>query len=286
MKKLSLKTYLADKLDLEELEKVNKSFDVVGDIAIIKVPPFLNSKKKIIAEAIVAANKSVKTVLNQTGSVTGDFRLRKLEHIWGEPGTETVYREYGCMFKVDLATTYFSPRLSYERIRIGKLGRSGEVVVNMFAGVGSFSIILAKYSPIKVVYSIDINPHATRLMRENVLLNRLEGKVICIRGDAEEILKEKFMGSIDRILMPLPAKASEYLTTAIEALKNEPGFIHYYDFVYASRTECPIEKLLGNIRNKLNQLKVQFSITTSRIVRTVGPRRYQIAVDIIILKKD
>jgi len=168
-------------------------------------------------------------------------------------------------------------------MRVGKLGRHNEVVVNMFAGVGLFSIILAKHSPVQVVHSIDINPQAIRLMRENIILNKLCGRVTSVEEDAKEILEERFIGSVDRILMPLPAKSYEYLTIAVAALKNENGVLHYYDFIHASKGESPIEKLVEKIRHKLTQLGVEFRISTSRIVRTVGPRRYQVVLDIVIL---
>ena len=170
MKKSFLKRYLVDKLTPEELEKVSKSFDVVGDIAIIRVPPALESRKELIAEAVMAENKSVKTVLRQQSPVAGAFRLRSLEHVAGERKTETHHREYGCVFKVDLAEAYFSPRLSFERMRVGTLVGRGEIVVNMFAGVGCFSIIIAKHSPARRVYSIDLNPAAVQLMQENIAL--------------------------------------------------------------------------------------------------------------------
>ena len=88
-------------------------------------------------------HKRIKTVLRQASPVSGDFRLRKLEWIAGERKTETVHKEYGCILKVDLGKCYFSPRLSYERNRIAHQVQPGEVMVNMFAGVGSYSIVIA-----------------------------------------------------------------------------------------------------------------------------------------------
>ena len=226
MKKFFLKRRLADKLSPEKLDKVRKSYDIVGEIAIIKVPPALESRKKLIAEAVMVVNKSVTTVLHQKGPVTGVFRLRQLEHVLGERKTATLYREYGCVFKVDLAKAYFSPRLSYERMRVGKLVGRGEVVLNMFAGVGCFSIIIAKHSPARRVYSIDLNPEAVRLMQVNISLNRVGLWVEALEGDAKDVTEERFLNKVDRVLMPLPEKAYEYLDFAIKALKDRRGVIH------------------------------------------------------------
>jgi len=259
---------------------VSNSFDLVGDIAIIKVPPALESRKALIAEAVMAENKSVKTVLHQIHPVTGEFRLRQLEHILGERKTETLYREYGCVFKVDLAKAYFSPRLSYERMRVGKLVGRGEVVVNMFAGVGCFSIVIAKHSPVRKVYSIDLNSDAIRLMRENISLNRVGLWVEAVEGDAKDVIEERFLNKVDRVLMPLPAKAYAYLDLAVKALKDERGYIHYYDFVHAGRGEKPMDELVEKVGEKMSGLGVEGAVVSSRVVRTVGPNWYQIVLDI------
>ncbi|MEM1589987.1 MAG: class I SAM-dependent methyltransferase family protein, partial [Candidatus Bathyarchaeia archaeon] len=249
-------------------------------IAIIRLAE--NSRKhcKLIAETIMKVHKNVKVVLAQTSPVHGDFRLRKLEHLAGENRTKTVHREFGCFFSVDLKNCYFSPRLSFERMRIASLVRNGETVVNMFAGVGCFSIVIAKHSKAKKIYSIDINPAAVQFMRENIKLNSVLGKVVPIEGDAKSIIMERLRGVADRVLMPLPEKAFEYLPYALLALKNGSGWIHYYDFEHAKKNENPIEKVKAKVTAELERLKVEFEIPFSRIVRSTGPNWYQIVLDI------
>ena len=134
----SLRTHLKDKLEPNELRLLYTSYDIVGDIAIIQVPETLKLRTQAIAKALLQTQKHVKTVLRQISPVAGDFRLRDLEWIAGEKKTETVYKEFGCLFKVDLVRCYFCPRLSYERMRITKLIQPNEVIVNMFAGVGCY----------------------------------------------------------------------------------------------------------------------------------------------------
>ncbi|MFN4133286.1 MAG: class I SAM-dependent methyltransferase [Candidatus Hadarchaeales archaeon] len=136
---------LAGKLSSGEISML-RAFDLVGDIAILKIPEALLPKKKEIGRALMEVHPHVKTVLNQTTPVSGKFRTRELEVIAGETRTVTIYRENGCLFKVDLAAAYFSPRLSTERMRIAKEVKSGETVANLFAGVGCYSIVIAKWS--------------------------------------------------------------------------------------------------------------------------------------------
>jgi len=276
----NLKAVLRDKLTPEEIRNLYKSYDIVGDIAIIRVHESLRPKATVVADAILKTHKQVKTVLLQASPIAGEFRLRDLQWIAGENKTETVHREFGCLFKVDLKQVYFSPRLSYERRRIAELAKPDEIVVNLFAGAGCFSVILAKFSKVAKVYSIDINPVAVRYMRENILLNKVVGQVIPTLGDAKEVVEKQLRSVADRVLMPLPEKAYEYLEQALIALKPTGGYIHYYTFEHATKNESPVEKAEAKASEKLEKLKARFDIPFGRIVRTTGPNWYQVVLDI------
>ena len=157
-----LKKALEDVLSEKETEELFSAFDQVGDIIIVRIPDSLLSKKKIIGETLLEQVKTAKSVFYQSSSVEGEFRTRDLEILAGEDKTETEYKEFGCRFLVDVKKAFFSPRLSTERDRIADLVQEGETVINMFGGVGMFSIIAAKRKKC-TVYNIDINPIAAKL---------------------------------------------------------------------------------------------------------------------------
>lgn len=229
-------------------------------------------------------HKHVKSVWRQSGPVSGDFRLRDLELIAGKRKTETIYKEHSCLFKVDIRKCYFSPRLGFERIRIADLVEEGNVVVNMFAGVGCYSIVIAKHSKASKVYSIDMNPDAVKYMRENVLLNKVVDKVLPMEGDARVLVDGILRGKADRVLMPLPEKAHEYLDIAVSAVKPSVGWVHYYGFEHANEGEDPVEKARAKAGCILQRLNVEFESSFGRIVRQTGPNWYQLAIDISVKK--
>lgn len=278
--KKRLKNRLSEFLSSEELTYIYNSYDVIGDIAIIRVTERSRKYSRIIAETIMNVQKNVKTVLAQTSSIRGDFRLRKLDFVAGQNKTTTVHNEYGCLFSVDVEKCYFSPRLLYERMRIAKQVGIGEVVVNMFAGVGCFCIVIAKHSKAEKVYSIDVNPVAFQFMQQNVRLNRTYTRVIPMKGDAREVIEKRLRCAADRVLMPLPEKAFEYLPYAVSALKETGGWIHYYDFEHARKNENPVEKVKVKVVEKLESLGVTFTTPFDRVVRTTGPNWYQVVLDI------
>ena len=278
--KRRLKKILSEVLPPKDLAYVYNSYDIVGDIAILRLTGTYKMYSRITAETIMKVHKNVRKVLAQTGSVQGDFRLRRLEHIAGENRTTTVHKESGCLFSVDVEKCYFSPRLFYERMRIAKLVKKDEVVVNMFAGIGCFSINIAKHSNAKKVYSIDVNPAAIQYMQENVRVNGVYGKVVPMLGDAKDVIEKRLYHLADRVLMPLPEKALEYLPYALLALKEAQGWIHYYDFEHAKRHENPIQKIKLKVTEKLESLGVAFEIPFGRVVRSTGPNWYQVVLDI------
>lgn len=280
-----LKALLKDELEPWELALLYISYDIIGDIAVLRVPEGLKPRRELVAEAIMQVHRRVKTILCQISPVQDEFRLRRLEWVAGEKKTETVYREHGCLFRVDLARCYFSPRLSYERMRIARQVQPGEVVANMFAGAGSYSILIAKHTQASKVYSIDLNPDAVRYMVENIGLNGVQNRVVVIQGDAKDVIRENLKGLAHRVLMPLPEKAHEYLDYALLALPPEGGWIHYYAFEHAKKPENPIEKTETKVTEKLERLNVNFDIPSHRVVRTTGPNWYQTVIDIKIFSK-
>ena len=275
-----LKKALENVLSEKESEDLFSAFDQIGDIIIVRIPDSLLSKKKIIGKTLLEQVKTAKSVFYQSSSVEGDFRTRDLEILAGVDKTETEYKEFGCRFMVDVEKAFFSPRLSTERDRIADLVQDGEIVINMFGGVGMFSIIAAKRKKC-TVYNIDINPIAAKLCEKNIQLNKkLVGRVISIHGDAAKIIEEQFRDQGDRVLMLLPERSDEFLNSAILATKSN-GIIHYYSHIHADE-KSQAAKL--SEKHYLDTTQIKSKILNSKIVRAVGPRYYQTVVDVRITK--
>ena len=274
-----LKKALEGVLSTSESEELISAFDQIGDIIIVRIPDSLLSKKNIIGQTLLKEVKIVKSVFYQASAVEGDFRTRDLEILAGEDKTETEYKEFGCRFIVDVENAFFSPRLSTERERIANLIQNGEIVNNMFGGVGMFSILAAKKKNC-TVYSLDINPTASELCERNIRLNKLKGKVISINGDASETIRKQLNDKSDRTLMLLPERSDEFLDDAIKTTKDG-GIIHYYAHVHADK-KSEAGKISEEHYSEITTVKSE--ILGSKIVRAVGPRYYQTVVDVRISK--
>jgi len=275
-----LKKALEGVLTEQESAELYSAFDQIGDIIVVRIPDLLLSKKKIIGEALLESVHNTRSVFYQSSDVSGDFRTRNLEVIAGEDNTETEYKEHGCRFKIDVEKVFFSPRLSTERKRIAELVQDGEVLINMFGGVGMFSIVAAKTKNC-TVYNIDLNPYAAKLCEENIKLNRkMKGKIISINGDATQVIKEQLQNTGDRTLMLLPERSDEFLDSAILATKSG-GIIHYYSHQHADKRQDSAEL---SKQHYLEITSVKSEIIGGRMVRAVGPHYYQTVVDVRITK--
>ena len=227
----TLEQTLQTLLPLHLLASLPRALDVVGDIAIIEVPPELEAYKNLLGEAILKTHRNVKVALAKAGKVSGVFRLRDFEFLAGEHRTSTTYKEYGCTYYVNVAKAYFSPRLSHEHQRVAAIVEKGETVADLFAGVGPFAVLIAKLNRDCKVFAIDINPDAVELLEKNARLNRVENRVYPIVGDARQIVDEKLAGTADRAIMNLPESADEFIDVACKAIKPAGGVVHFYGFV-------------------------------------------------------
>jgi len=272
---------LGNKLPPHLLASLPHAIDLVGDIAVIEIPPELENHKKTIGEAVMKTHKRVGTVLAKSGAVEGVYRLREFEVLAGVGKTETVHREHGCLYRVDLAQAYYSPRLSHEHDRVASQVREGETVIDMFAGVGPFSILITKRRENVRVYAIDVNPDAVKFLRINVAVNRVDKKVVPILGDVRQVVRESLMGVADRVIMNLPEIAIEYVDVACEAIRSEGGIIHYYEFTSApDPLETAKVRLIEAIKRTNREVK---KVLLARTVRAIAPFTWQVAVDAEIL---
>ena len=269
--------FLENKLPPHLLASLPQGLDMVGDIAIIEVPSELKPYESIIGEAVLSTHKNIKTVLAKAGAIRGKYRLRELIFIAGEHKTQTVHREFGCQYRVDVAKAYFSPRLSHEHERVASTVQPSETVLDLFAGVGPFSVLISKKNPGVRVYAVDLNPDAVELLKINTRLNRVENQVFPILGDARQITATKLKGSANRVIMNLPETAIEFIDAACIAIKPEGGIIHFYAFV---REPDSIEdlKLRFCVAVESAGRKVE-TFLYAKSIRETGPFESQIVLD-------
>jgi len=209
---------------LEKDPAVPKGFEVIGDIAILNLPPSLYDEKHLIAQALVSHSKKVKVVLLKKNKLAGEKRTAEFEILIGDR-TTTIHKENDCLFNVDIARTYFSGKLYFERSRIAGKVKDGENILVLFCGVGPFLIPIAKRKKVNII-GLEKNPVACAIFRKNAQLNHIDADIIM--GDANSICNI-FRKRFDRIVMPTPYGQDHFLDISGSLLKPQ-GMIHFYTF--------------------------------------------------------
>jgi tRNA (guanine37-N1)-methyltransferase len=256
---------------------VPQAFDIIGDIVVIEIPQQLKPHQNLLGEAILQIHPNIKTVLGKAGDINGVYRIRDYTFIAGEHRTETVHREFGCSFHVNLAKAYFSPRLSHEHERVASLVQTGEVVADLFAGVGPFSVLIGKKCPDAKVYAVDLNPDAVELLKRNVRANHVDGGVFPVCADAREIASGKLKGVADRVIMNLPETAIDFVDAACNAVKSEGGAVHFYGFV---RRPDSIESLKQRFTEQVERNgRCVKEFLCVRSIRETAPFESQVVLD-------
>ncbi len=272
--KQQLRGKLKNKIPEKELAFLPSGFQKIGDIIILNLPENLQNYKKEIATAVLELFPTIRVVCNKVGAVHGQFREPQVEYLAGDTNTVTVHTESNCKYTFDVTKIMFAKGNLSERTRIPKQVKKNEIIVDMFAGIGYFSIPLAKLSKQKPkkIYSIELNPVSFHFLEENILLNKIDN-IKAIQGDNRAVIEGLVKKGVkaDRIIMGYLPPPKEFLPSAFEIIKKG-GMIHYEDIV---STDTKDEEIKG-IMNEINSVAEKYGFTArlvlAKCIKSYGPK--------------
>lgn len=280
--KKQLQDKLSHALTKEELEILPSSFQRLGHIAIIRLRKELTEKKKIIGEAVLTCVPGTKTACLNTAKIDSEFRQPNVEYLAGENYLLVDHHEHGCIFRFDVSKLMWSMGNMNERKRMYEMVTPNEVVVDFFAGLGYWSIPIAKLTKAEHVYAIDANPDAISALRENKKLNKIpDAKLTILQGKCEEVAPT--LGKIaDRIIMgyiPAPVFA---LAAAFHAFHPRGGTLHYEGVC----EEGKYDELLQEVREQGVSLGWNVELINAQQVKSMAPRKWHYVLDIRVTPID
>ena len=275
---IKLKSKLEKRLVEKELNNLPRGYQIVGKILLIKLKPNLLKHKKIIGNAILNLFPYVHTVC-LVKNIGGIKRKPKIEIIAGCKNTQTIHKEYGCQFLIDVSKVMWSQGNKEERMRLTKFIKPEEIIVDMFSGIGYFSIFIAKYCKPKEIYAIDINPEALEFLRKNIWLNDVENSIEILQGDCRKFAN-LLENTADRIIMGYLFKTEKFLPYAFKIAKNN-AFIHFHRTVKIE----DIEKIKKKIVEIGKKSKCKIKIINANKVKSYAPKIWHVVFDLKIIKK-
>jgi tRNA wybutosine-synthesizing protein 2 len=273
----ALKEKLAPGLPKGDLEALPSGYQRVGDILILNLQSEAEDYRLLIGETTLEVIPNVRTVCQKIGGISGAMRLPKIEVIAGEPSTVTVHKENGCLFRLDISEVMFAKGNVTERARIAKRVGESETVVDMFAGIGYFSIPIAVLGKPSRVYAIEINPASFDFLKENIKLNDVQDILTPLFGDCRDYTTQ-LNSAADRIVMGYLPDTYEFLPAAFQILKKHGGIIHYHDvFCESELFEAPI----GLLKEYSDEAGYHIErILSKREVKSYAPRQLHVVLDV------
>jgi tRNA (guanine37-N1)-methyltransferase len=259
---------LQQRKTIEDLLGYTPSFDVIGELAILNAS---SPNPQAEAEAILSVHRNIKGVFQSAAPISGEFRTRRLTHLRGTNKTHTVYREHGLSYELDLSLVYFTPRLATERRRLAEKIKGG-VVVDMFAGVGPFSILIAKKQKRARVLAVDKNRDAVKYLKKNLQRNRAENIAATLADSAHLPVPAN---TADYVIMNLPHSAEQFLSEAMRIIKHR-GIIYYYDITPEDQL---YQSSIEEMQRRGAEAGCSVEVIAQRVVRSYAPYQYNICIE-------
>ena len=240
-----------------------RKWEMLGDVLVLKMDAALDDWREQVAEAY-AKELGAKSVLRDTRGISGELRRPDLELLWGTD-TKTVHRENGVRFHLDVSRLMFSSGNIDERIRMATLPGRGETVVDLFAGIGYFTIPMAVHSRARRIISVEKNPEAFAFLKRNMEENRVDGKVKALQGDCRDMAPRNLA---DRVVMGYMQNTEEFLKLAVDVLGPEGGTVHYHDTVSVGNYPGLMEQRMENAASFRGYVPIR---TVIRKIKSYAP---------------
>ena len=243
-----IKENISKKIPSKLIDKIPKKWEKIGNVLILKLPDELDNYKKEIS-VIYAKILKCKSVLNDYGGIDGIYRTPKVELIFGSENTETIHFENGIKYKLDPRKIMFSSGNMHERLRMTNISNQNEIIVDLFSGIGYFSLPIAVYSKPKKIFSCEINPISYSYLCKNIVLNHVTSIIEPLLGDNK---KTSPANIANRVILGYFRETKNYLPTAFNCLKNKSGVIHYHDIFPNEKVPNYPSKIIKDIAKKHN----------------------------------
>ncbi len=274
---LKLRDRLKDRLNENELSLLPHSYQIIGKILLLKLKPELLKRKKLVGSAIIKILQYIQTVCLQN-QISNIERKPEIEVIAGEKSFMTLHKENGCLFEIDVSKSMFSKGNKAEKMRMTSQIKPGETIIDMFAGIGYWTIPIAKHTGAKKVFAIDINPEAVKFLERNVFLNRVSEKIKVLKGDCRNF-SNLLENTADRIIMGYLFETEKFLPAALKMAKY--GCIIYFHRNVDMKKIWQIKEKMIDIAAE-NGCEIEFARIEK--VKSYAPKVWHAVMDLKVKK--
>lgn len=271
-----IKDRLSKDLPSESLQRLPDKWEKIGSVVTIRLPEELQEHQQKIGKAYAEVLGCVST-LNDLGGISGVYREPQVEVIFGSSETETIHSENGIRYKLDPQKIMFSSGNLKERQRMATVSTTDETVVDLFAGIGYFTLPLAVYCTPKRIFACEINPVAYRYLCANVLLNHVSGIVEPLLGDNRCVAPKD---CADRVILGYLHDPDRFVPVALSCLRNQVGILHYHARVPFE--EVPTQPL-ACLEQAAMRCRRSVELLHTEVVKSYAPGIDHVVLDVRIV---
>ncbi len=264
---------LSKDLPSESLQRLPDKWEKIGSVVTIRLPEELQEHQQIIGKAYAEVLGCVST-LNDRGGISGVYREPQVEAIFGSSETETIHSENGIRYKLDPQKIMFSSGNLKERQRMATVSTTGETVVDLFAGIGYFTLPLAVYCKPERIFACEINPVAYRYLCANVVLNHVSGIVEPLLGDNRRVAPKD---CADRVILGYLHDPDRFVPVALSCLRNQVGILHYH-----ARVPCELvpKQPLACLEQAAMRCHRSVELLHTEVVKSYAPGIDHVVLDV------
>ena len=273
----NIKSKVSQKVPSDVVGALPNKWEKLGSVVIIKIPDGLHKYQQTIGK-IYAEELHCSTALNDRGGISGVYREPNVEVIYGSQNTETIHMENGIRYRIDPQRIMFSSGNLEERQRMAKVSNAEETIVDLFAGIGYFTLPMAVYSRPRRIVACEINPLAYRYLCENVVLNHVSRVVEPVLGDNRQTAPRD---CADRVILGYLKQSYHFLRIALECLRNSSGILHYHELVPS--TLVP-EQPLRHIEEAGKQIDRSVELLETHVIKSYAPGIHHVVLDVKVLE--
>jgi tRNA wybutosine-synthesizing protein 2 len=266
---------LSRTLPVDCIRLLPTKWEKVGTVVILKIPKELIPYQEIIGK-VYASELGCHSTLGDVGGISGVYRTPMVKLLWGSSQTETMHKENGVRYLLDPQKVMFSSGNMAERKRMGLISNPRETVVDLFAGIGYFTLAMAVHSRPKKIVACEMNLVAFNYLCKSIVLNHVTDIVEPIHGDNRKVAPK---GCADRVLLGYLQETDLFLSVALECLRDQKGILHYHDLVSRNTT---MEQLVKQIQTVADEYDREATLLLAKEIKSYAPGISHVVLDVRI----